>query len=133
MTAAVDNAADARQVRSAEKRAKELRKRELADLREVLKLETGRRVIWRLLERCNIYRMVWHEQAPDGALHFNEGMRNIGLFLMHEMAEADPYALVRMMQEAAAAELQERIDREKKTPAKEKSRTADDDEGDAGE
>lgn len=82
---------------------------ELADLRELVKSSAGRRVLWRLLEHCGVFRSIWSNSA---LIHFNEGKRDTGLFLMHEIAEADPNGLLTMMSEVNARDLAERIEQE---------------------
>jgi len=109
MTTLVDNAADRNQVRRAEKKRRQQRVNELADLRHVLKDAAARRVLWRLLEHCGVFRSIWH---PSALIHFNEGKRDTGLFLMRELADAEPNALLTMMAEAGNAKLSAEIERE---------------------
>lgn len=58
--------------------------RDIDDLKHVLKSKQGRRVLWRLLERCGTF---WISYVPQdaGATAFNEGQRNIGNQLLSEI------------------------------------------------
>lgn len=107
---AVDNGSDRRQVRKAEKKAVVRRKQEIADIRTFLDLEAGRRFIWRLLEHCKVFQSIWHNSA---LIHFNEGKRDVGLFILSEITEADQKALLRMMTDAANEKTRDRLHDEK--------------------
>lgn len=88
--ALVSNASDERQVRDAQSADERARQEQLDDLRAVLALPAGQRVLWRLMDKYGIWRTSWD---PSAKIHFNEGQRNAGLFLMKEIEEADPAAL----------------------------------------
>ena len=49
------NMADERQVKKAERKEKDLRLQQLNDIRTVLSNASGRRLMWRLLERCKAF------------------------------------------------------------------------------
>lgn len=93
----MSNASDEGKVKKASKSQKETRELELNDFKVVLGTEPGRRVVWRLLERCGIYRSSFTGNSQTFML---EGERNIGLFLLSEIEEADQDAMFRMMKEA---------------------------------
>lgn len=109
MNFAAHNASEPQQVQRREKKARERRKQMLADFRDLLKMPQGRRVFWSLLDHCGVFRSIWNNSA---LIHFNEGKRDTGLFIMHEIADADPNALITMMTEANAKELTERLEDE---------------------
>lgn len=92
------NAADPEQVASAKKHVKLRRSQELRDLREVLAGPGGRRVIWKLLGDCGVFRSSFNTNGS--VVFFNEGMRQIGLVLMADVMEADEGAYSRMASEA---------------------------------
>ncbi len=98
MSSLVANAADRKQVERAHKKTTRDRDQEQADLRAILALPTGRRVLWRLLEDCKVFASIWH---PSALIHFNEGRRDVGLKLMAAISRADDQALLQMMAEAA--------------------------------
>lgn len=71
---------------------------ELAQLNELLKLEPTRDFLWRLLGRCHLYESTYQRNFGDMALL--EGKRQVGLWLLNEICEADPQAEIRMKQKA---------------------------------
>lgn len=90
----VRNAADESQVREAGKQERFQRRQELDDLRAVLSLEAGQRLLWRLLEHCQVFHSIWH---PSALIHHNAGRQDVGHFLLSEITTAQPDALVKMM------------------------------------
>lgn len=93
----VSNAADEKQVKEAERKGKLARDREIDDVRFILSSETGRRFIWKTLERCKVFELSFNH---SGAItSFNEGMRNIGLILLSDVMGANPEAYLQMMKE----------------------------------
>lgn len=100
--ALVKNAADADQVKRANEKQENSRDRELADLREVLSSVSGRRFIWRMLERCKVFGTVWDGSAK---IHYNSGQQDIGHWVMAEIGTADEDSLFVMMKEAKQREI----------------------------
>lgn len=94
----VRNTADPRQVKNAERKAKRAREEELNDLAAVLSTEAGRRLLWRLVEYCQVYREVFDDSTPTRTA-FNCGVRNVGLFVTSEITAADETAFFLMMRE----------------------------------
>ena len=92
------DASDPDQVARRKGEDKRRREREANDLRAVLQTDQGRRVMWRLLEHCGVFRSTFTGHGARDA--FNEGARNVGLFVMGELIAADPDALTSMMQES---------------------------------
>lgn len=92
------DASDPDQVAKRKGDEKRQREREVNDLRAVLQTDQGRRVMWRLLEHCGVFRSTFTGHGARDA--FNEGARNVGLFVMGELIAADPDALTAMMQES---------------------------------
>ena len=91
------NAADEQQVREAEKKQKLRRDQELDDLKKILTMDAGRRLVWRLLGRARVFESVWEQSAK---IHYNAGQQDFGHFIMSEVIEAGPEFLLRMMQES---------------------------------
>lgn len=100
--ALVKNAADPKQVGIAKKREADDRELELADLRAVLMLPEGRRFLWRVLGKCQVFGSVFDQVPTQQA--FNSGRQDVGHFLMSEITEADDKQLLVMMQESQARE-----------------------------
>lgn len=89
------------------------REKELAVLRDLLQHEPLRDFLWRILAQCRVYGSVYNRNFGDFALA--EGGRQIGLWLLSEICEADPTAEMAMRQKSLAiAHAQAREDREKK-------------------
>ena len=95
--ALVANAASTKQVRNARKREKELRDRDVADIRFVLSDKRGRRVLWRLLSHSGLYESGYVEGSKA---QYRDGRRNEGAHLLALVTDAQPDALLQMMQEA---------------------------------
>jgi hypothetical protein len=70
-----------------EQRQEQERLQELDDIKLLLKQPEGIRFFKRLLERCHVFRTSF---TGNSFTFFNEGERNIGLFLMNEINEACP-------------------------------------------
>lgn len=73
------------------------------DLIWVLSDPRGRRVVWRLLERCGIYK---NSFTGNSHTFFNEGRRAVGLETLIEINDADPKAFSVMATEAANEKLE---------------------------
>lgn len=80
----------------------ELQRRHVADLHEVMSTEGGRRFIWNLLGRCEIFHVGW---SPSAEIHLKAGMRQIGLPLYADLHEHCFEAYQAMEREAREAEL----------------------------
>ena len=87
------NASDEKSVKNAEQKNKNIRDTELADIRLLLQKQWGRRLIWRLLEQTGMYRTSF---TGNSTTFFNEGARNIGLWLVDEvlLSDTDMYLLM---------------------------------------
>src|SRR5690348_3711287 len=96
--ALVGNAADPKQIAEASRKEKDRRKRELAELRRLLDLPDGRRFLWRLLEHCDVFASVYDDVPVRMAHH--SGKQDVGHFLLAEINDAQPTALLQMMREA---------------------------------
>lgn len=97
----VANASNLEQVQRAEDLEQLLREGQLADLRAVLAMPEGRRLVWRLLvEEGGLFQQTFREGKPDTSAFF-EGKRSIALFLQAEIGQADPAAFERMRAERA--------------------------------
>lgn len=92
----VKNAASEKQVNKAKEKELTFRERELNDLRKLLEHPYGRRVMWRLLEKCRVFGSIWE---PSAKIHYNSGQQDLGHFLMAEIVEADEKYLFEMMKE----------------------------------
>lgn len=94
--ALVDNAGSEKQVRAAQKIARRRRAQEVRDIQALLQMPEGRRVLWRILEKCGTFRSVWH---PSSLISYNSGQQDLGHWLLNEVIEVQPAAYVQMLTE----------------------------------
>jgi hypothetical protein len=94
----VRNAADPKQVRNATRKEKDLRTRELDDMRAVLRTVEGRRFVWRLMGWSGFLQNPSHQRGD--MTHQNIGRGDAGRFLLSEILEADENAYMAMQTEA---------------------------------
>ncbi len=93
----VRNAADPEQVKEGREKEKFGRMLELDDIRKILATDYGRRFVWRLLGKAGVFESVWRQSAE---IHYLAGKQDFGHFIMGEVVESNPDALVLMMKEA---------------------------------
>jgi hypothetical protein len=75
----------------------ESRRKEIEDIKWLMAHKAGRRLAWRLLERAGVYRTSFNNSGSITA--FNEGQRNMGLFLLAELQEIAPDNYLAMIKE----------------------------------
>lgn len=92
------DANDPAAVAEAKKQAQYARDAQLDDIRAVLALPEGRRLVWRLLEHCKVFESTFTSNGSQFA--FNEGARNVGLFMLAEVTAADAQVFVTMLKES---------------------------------
>jgi hypothetical protein len=90
------NASDPSQVKNAKVNEKLRRDQELNDVRSVLGTIQGRRLLWKYLELCGVYKTSF---TGSSETFFLEGQRNVGLKILGDIMDADPMAYVNMMKE----------------------------------
>lgn len=76
---------------------REKRRKELEDLKWIMAHAQGRRVVWRLLERAGLYRSSFNHSGS--LMSFNEGRRDMGLFVLAEISEAAPEGYLKLLRE----------------------------------
>ena len=79
------------------------REQEIEDIKAVMRLEAGRRFMYRLLVRAGVYETSYIPGAAESNTFFREGKRNIGLWTMTELEESAPGSFLKMMEEAQNA------------------------------
>ncbi len=87
----------ARETEGDELKARENRRKELEDLRWLLGHPQGRRIALRLLEEAGVFRSSFNHSGS--VMAFNEGQRNIGLFLTAELLEASTAGYMKVLAE----------------------------------
>ena len=94
---------DAEQRRS-DRRAEEAFEREVEvkQLAQILSDEGCRDFLWRVLAHCHVFQSSYDRNFGDMARR--EGERDVGLWLLNEITEADPKAFVAMQLKAYDAQ-----------------------------
>lgn len=73
------------------------RDQEIEDVREVMDLPAGRRLVWRVLGEARIFRSCF---TGNSKTFFLEGKRDIGLFILREIMDICPERFGQMQAEA---------------------------------
>lgn len=79
-------------------KAKDIRKQELDDIRTVMSNASGRRLMWRLLEKCGTFRSTFNP-SNQLSMAYLSGQQDLGHFLMAEIVQADENLLLRIMKD----------------------------------
>lgn len=79
-----------------QEREKKKRERDLSDLKKVLAMPEGRRLLWRLLSEAGVFRTTF---TGNSQTFLNEGRRQIGLLILSEIMQAKPEAFTQMQRE----------------------------------
>jgi hypothetical protein len=74
------------------------------DMRAVLETGAGRRVLWRMLEHAGIYQTTF-AQDSERLSALLEGKRRVGLWLIGEIATADPMAYANLLRDSAQEQI----------------------------
>jgi hypothetical protein len=96
----VSNGADEAQVDNATRVTQTRAQQEKADILKVMSSPEGRREYWRMLEQCGVHRSSFAGEAPI-QMAFNEGQRNVGLFLEARLVKHAPSLYLQMRDEAS--------------------------------
>jgi hypothetical protein len=92
------NAGDEQAVNEARKDEKLQAQQEIADLKEVMGLHAGRRMMYRLLGHAHLFETSF--TATDAqVVAFREGERNVALWLLTECQNNAPELLIKMLTE----------------------------------
>ena len=91
------NAGDEVEVKSASERDDLRTMRDADDMRKLLCEEWGRRIAWKILCDCGIFKSSF---VTNAGIYFNEGMRNVGLILLSQINDIQPEAYAQMVKEA---------------------------------
>lgn len=81
------NASDETSVKNAKQKEKNRLDTELADIKLLLGKQWGRRIVYQILERTGQYQTSFN--SDSNVMSFNEGERNIGLWLLDKVVSAD--------------------------------------------
>ncbi len=83
----IDTRALQRERQAADDRQRAARDREKDDFKLLMSEKWGRRIAWRLLDRCGVFRTSF---TGNSETFFNEGKRNIGLMIVGEIHDVCP-------------------------------------------
>ncbi len=89
---------DVKDVKKKKTKAQLRRLKETEWLKDILSKPGGRDFIWRLLTECGVYHTSFTGEVNSTIL--NEGRRQIGLWVLTEMFDADPTAYITMQKES---------------------------------
>ena len=79
---------DPKKVKKEKRKYKLKRERELEEIRQILKTSFGKGFLWRILGKCHMFHTISHHEAFTMAQ--KSGERDVGLWLIKEIKEADP-------------------------------------------
>ena len=88
---------DFKQVKKNKKKVLLRREKETEELKSLLSSPIMRHFMWRVLERCGVYTTSF--TGESAGTFFNEGQRQIGLWLLTEIEDSDKNALSTMQLE----------------------------------
>jgi hypothetical protein len=80
--------------------ARELRRKEVEDIKWLMAHPQGRRIVCRLLEEAGVNRTSFNHSGS--LMAFNEGKRHLGLFLTAEVLQAAPEGYFKLLKEFQA-------------------------------
>lgn len=86
-----------------ERQRKDEKRRELRDLRRLLRNPEFRRFYWRKLSECGVFNSSFNVNTK--LADFREGQRDIGITLLQELNKADGNAFAAMQREAVSEAL----------------------------
>ncbi len=89
------DASDEKHVKTKKTRAKIERENQLSAMRDIVESKGGAEFLWRLLSRCKLYETSF---TGNSTTFFNEGKREVGLWVLSEIMAADPTAYTKMME-----------------------------------
>lgn len=89
-----------REAEAEEAEARETRRKELEDLRWLLGHPQGRRIALRMLDETGVFRSSFNHSGS--LMAFNEGRRNIGLWITAELMEASSEGYLKVLKEHKA-------------------------------
>ena len=74
---------------------------ELKDLKDVLDMPAGRRLLWRFMAHAKVFESIW---SPSAAIHYQSGQQDFGHFILTEILEADGKSYLKMIEESQIKE-----------------------------
>ena len=77
------------------------------DLRSVLQTNSGRNVLWQMLEQANVFGMSYTGEV--NSTFFNEGARSMGNRWLIQIQQADAVSFIKMQQEHLAKLEEEKL------------------------
>ena len=73
------------------------RENELEEIRKILGTSQGKGFLWRLLKHCKVFDTISHHEPL--AMSRMSGARDVGLWLIREIAEANPNGYLELVKE----------------------------------
>lgn len=115
--AAVGNASDRQQVKSAGQKEKIKERRRAADLHSVMLMPEGRRFVWWLFGQCGIHESVM--RGGTEMIQFYAGKQDFGHELYARVLKFEPDLYLQMQQESIMEQKLEAPEDEEETPVEE--------------
>jgi len=88
---------DAKQVKHRRTKVKIRRDNELEEVRQLLRTPYGRKFLWRVISECGVFKTLSYDEELGMAI--KSGRRDIGLWLLREIDEADKNGYLKLIQE----------------------------------
>ena len=79
------------------KEARRKRHREVSDMKKILSMPEGRRLMWRMWSKCGIFSNPFNPNSNQSA--FNAGMMKIGQDLLVDVNDVDALMFAKIQQE----------------------------------
>lgn len=94
----MSNAADAAEIKAKDKKIKLAEEQHIADMRAILAMPEGRRILWSILTYSRVFNSIFD---PDSTvLSHNAGIQTAGQYVLAKITEADEDAFLLMMKES---------------------------------
>lgn len=99
----VRSASDPAQVQRAKDTETFRKEQQAADLNALLATDFGRRYLWRILDRTQVFASIF---VTSSEIYYKAGQQDIGHWLMKEIGLANPEAFLLMQREASKLDAQ---------------------------
>lgn len=102
MARQIDKTLDRFQSKARDRQERERGNLQVNDLKWLMQTAQGRRIVYRVLERCHCFASIFSENAS--LMAHNAGWQDAGFWLMGEVSEASQFHYYQMIKEHAASE-----------------------------
>ena len=92
-----EDVGDEKKVKKKKNKQQLVRERELEEIRQVISTAFGRRFLWRILIKCGMFQTL--SGYTELSMAIKSGKRDMGLWLVNEINEADKNGYIKLIQE----------------------------------